>query len=70
MKGTALPHVDIAAVVAAVTTLKSLLSCGNPRIEVAAARTILSLSNRFIEDDIKARVSVLESELCGGLKKH
>ena len=70
MKGTALPHIDIAAVVAAVSTLKSLLNCGNPRVEVAAALTILALSNKFIEDDIKARVSVLESRLRGRLERY
>jgi hypothetical protein len=69
VKGTALPHVEITAVAAAVNTLKSQLNCGNPRTEVAAARRILALSNRFIEDDIKARISVLESRLRGRLKR-
>ncbi len=66
MKGAVIPHVDVTAVVMAVSTLRALLDCGNPRVEIAAARMILNLSNRLIEDDLKARVSLLESRLLGG----
>lgn len=69
MKGKPLPHIDVSAVVAAVDTLIALLGCGNPSVEVAAARTILALSNKFSEDDLKMRVSLLESRLFGGLKR-
>ena len=70
VEGATLPHVDVSAVVEAVCKLKALLNCGNPRVEVSAARTILQLSNKFIEDDLKERVSLLESGLCGRLKRH
>jgi hypothetical protein len=70
VEGSAFPHIDVSAVVEAVNTLKALLNCGNPRVEVSAARTILELSNKFIEDDLKERVNLLESGLCGRLKRH
>jgi hypothetical protein len=57
--------VDASAMVEAVSKLVALLNCGNPRVEVTAAHMILALSNRFIEDDLKARVSLLESGLRG-----
>lgn len=69
LKVELLPLVDASAVEEAVSRLKALLDCGNPRVEVAAARTILALSSRFIEDDLKARVSLLESGLRKGGKR-
>ena len=69
VKGEPLMLVDASAVVAAVGKLIALLDCGNPRVEVAAARTILALSNKFIEDDLKARVNHLESRLHGTLRR-
>ena len=69
MKGELLPYINVSAVVAAVDTLIALLDCGNPRVEVAAARTILAVSNKFIEDDLKERVSLLESQFSRGLKR-
>lgn len=68
-EGEPLPHVNVSAVIAAVETLIALLDCGNPRVEVSAARTILALSNKFIEDDLKRRVNVLESRLRGALRR-
>ena len=69
MKGRPLPYIDVTAVVAAVDKLIALLDCGNPRVEVATARTILALSNKLIEDDLKARVSLLESAFSERLKR-
>lgn len=67
--GKPLPHIDVSAVVAAVDTLLTLLNCDNPHIEVKAARTILRLLNKLIEDDLKARVSLLEGAFSGRLKR-
>jgi hypothetical protein len=36
---------------------------------VAAARTILALSHKLIEDDLKVRVSLLERGLRGALRR-
>ncbi len=69
VEGESLPHVNVSAVVAAVEKLIALLDCGNPRVEVSAARTILALSNKFIEDDLKRRDSLLESKLHGALRR-
>lgn len=55
----------VLAVPLAVKKLRAQLHCGNPRVEVMAARAILSLSNKLIERDIKRRVEALEKELLG-----
>lgn len=52
-----------AGAVAAVKTLRRGLSCGDPRAEVRAARTILDLSNKLTERDLLERVKALESRL-------
>jgi hypothetical protein len=51
--------------IAAVKTLHRHLSCGDPRAEVRAARTILDLSNKLAERDLLERVTALESRLKG-----
>ena len=69
VKGDPLASIDPSAVVSAVRTLEEMLDCESRRVEVAAARTILELSNRFIKDDLKARVSLLESRCRSALRR-
>jgi hypothetical protein len=48
------------AVTAAVRTLKEHLTCGDSRVEVQAARSILKLSHAYTQKQLLRRVAQLE----------
>lgn len=59
-----------AAMPDALDTLERLMRCGDPRVEVRAARFLISFNQKIKEARLAARVEALESLLSCGKRSH